>query len=168
VAVVPVLRYPHPALKERCRPLDLPAESALAERVARDLVETMRAQAACVGLAAPQLGDLVRLVAIDVTGHRKAMSCHGLAVLANPAIAEADGDELGREGCLSIPDLTANVRRATRVVVEALTPTGDRVRLEADAFEARVLQHELDHLDGILFLDRVASRQDLFRRKSYR
>ena len=163
----PVLRYPHPSLKERCRPLDLPAERELAVHVARDLVDTLREQPGCVGLAAPQIGELVRLVAIDVAGHRKAVSDHGLVLLVNPRIVRAEGDELGREGCLSIPDLTANVRRATRVAVEAVTQEGEPIELEADAFEARVIQHELDHLDGILFLDRIASKQDLFRRKTY-
>jgi peptide deformylase len=109
----------------------------------------------------------VRLVAVDVGDHPKAESRNGLLVLANPAIVRAEGDELGREGCLSIPDMTANVRRATLVAVEAVTPAGKPVAIEANAFEARVLQHELDHLDGILFLDRIASRQDLFRRRSY-
>ena len=88
-------------------------------------------------------------------------------MLVNPVIVRAEGDELGREGCLSIPDLTANVRRATLVAVEAVTPDGEPVAIEANAFEARVIQHELDHLDGILFLDRIASKQDLFQRKSY-
>jgi peptide deformylase len=87
-------------------------------------------------------------------------------VLANPVIVLAEGDELGREGCLSIPDLTANVRRATVVAVAGVTTAGEAVAIKANAFEARVLQHELDHLDGILFLDRIASKQDLFRRKN--
>ncbi len=160
----PIVRYPHPLLKRRCGEVEPGAELA---RIAADLVDTMRGQPRCVGLAAPQIGEAVRLVAVDVTGHPKAASCHGLLVLANPAIVRAEGDELGREGCLSIPDLTANVRRATLVAVEAATPTGEPIVFEADAFEARVLQHELDHLDGILFLDRIASRQDLFRRRSY-
>jgi peptide deformylase len=160
----PIVRYPHPLLKQRCREVEAGPEI---ERIATDLVDTLRGQPRCVGLAAPQIGEAVRLVAIDVTGHPKAVSCHGLLVLANPAIVHAEGDEIGREGCLSIPDLTANVRRATRVAVEAVTPAGEPIQLEADAFEARVLQHELDHLDGILFLDRITSRQDLFQRRSY-
>ena len=162
--VAPVLRYPHPALKKRCRPLDLPAERELAERVARDLVDTMREQPGCVGLAAPQIGELVRIVAIDVAGHRKAVSDHGLVVLANPELVRAEGDELGREGCLSIPDLTANVRRPTTITVEA-----GPVAASASDFEARCILHEIDHLDGILFLDRVESlAHDLFVRKTYR
>ena len=160
----PILRYPHPLLKQRCR--EVGADDDL-ERASADLVDTMRGQPRCVGLAAPQIGETLRLVAIDVTDHPKAESCHGLLVLANPVIVRADGDELGREGCLSIPDLTANVRRATAIRVEAITPAGEPVEIEATAFEARVLQHELDHLDGILFLDRVVSKQDLFRRKTY-
>jgi peptide deformylase len=167
VPAAPILRYPDPRLKERCRALDAAAERELVLRVAADLVETMRGQPRCVGLAAPQIGALVRIVAVDVTGHPKAESCHGLAVLVNPALVRAEGDVVGREGCLSIPDLTANVRRAAAVEIEALTPDGEPLSLAADAFEARVLQHELDHLDGVLFLDRVASKQDLFRRKSY-
>jgi peptide deformylase len=164
VPAAPILRYPHPLLKQHCREVDLGAEL---ERLARDLVDTMRGQPRCVGLAAPQIGETIRLVAVDVTGHPKAESCHGLLVLANPAIVRAEGDELGREGCLSIPDLTANVRRATFVAIEAVTPGGEPVEIEANGFEARVLQHELDHLDGILFLDRIASKQDLFRRRTY-
>jgi peptide deformylase len=167
VPEAPILRYPHPLLKQRCREVDPAGDAELLARAAADLVDTMRGQPRCVGLAAPQIGHALRLVAVDCTGHPKADSCHGLLVLVNPAIVRSEGDELGREGCLSIPDLTANVRRAAVVWVEAVTPAGDRVAIESNAFEARVLQHELDHLDGILFLDRIASKQDLFQRKSY-
>jgi peptide deformylase len=159
LAVRQVLRYPHPALKQVARQAD-PAD---AERVGADLVETMRSFTRCVGIAAPQIGELVRIVAVDVTDHPKATTCHGLLVLANPRVVLASGAEVAREGCLSIPDLTANVRRATRIVVEA----GDRV-IESEGFEARCLLHELDHLDGLLFLDRVDSlKTDVFRRKRY-
>jgi peptide deformylase len=81
-------------------------------------------------------------------------------VLVNPVVVSASGKELGREGCLSLPDLTANVRRAKRVVVEAVGVDWEPVRVEAAGFEARALQHEIDHLDGLLFLDRVASLSD--------
>ena len=163
----PILRYPNPLLKQRCRALEVESEQELLARLAADLIDTMRGQPRCVGLAAPQIGELVRIVAIDVTGHPKAQSCGGLLVLANPVIVRSEGDELGREGCLSLPDLTGNVRRATLVEVEATSPDGAPVRVEANGFEARVLQHELDHLDGILFLDRVASKQEVFRRTRY-
>jgi peptide deformylase len=160
----PVLRYPDSRLKQPCAPGSDLAEAA---RVAADLLDTMRAHPRCVGLAAPQIGELVRIVAIDVTGHPKANSCAGPTVLVDPVLIHAEVDELGREGCLSIPDLTGNVRRAATIAVDARTPAGDPITIEADAFEARVIQHELDHLDGILFLDRVASRRDVFRRRSY-
>ena len=116
-----------------------------------------------MGLAAPQIGRLARVAVVDVSGHPKAETDNGLLVLANPRIVDADGSEVGREGCQSIPDLTANVRRARRVVVEHAAGTA-----ECLGFEARCVQHELDHLDGILFLDRVESLvDDVFRRQVY-
>jgi peptide deformylase len=132
--------------------------------VARDLVDTMRSFPGCVGIAAPQIGAPVRVAVVDCTGHPRAEDPNGLLVLVNPRIVQADGAELGREGCLSIPDLTANVRRATAIAVEA-----GPVAVRSVGFEARCIQHELDHLDGILFLDRVESlAHDLFVRKIYR
>jgi peptide deformylase len=155
-----VLRYPHPALKQVARALD-PGEEEEIARVSADLVDTMDSFGHCVGLAATQLGEMVRMVVVDVTGHKKATASNGRLVLVNPRIVSASGGEVGREGCLSIPELTANVRRATGVVVES---AGSPVRSEG--FEARCLQHELDHLDGLLFLDRVDSlTADVFRRK---
>ena len=152
-----VLVYPHAALKQVAREV-LDAEEIA--RVARDLEDTMDAFGHCVGLAATQLGEMVRIVVVDVSGHRKAASSNGRLLLVNPRIVGAEGAEVGREGCLSIPDLTANVRRATRIEVEA----GDR-RIVSEGFEARCLQHEIDHLDGLLFLDRVDSlTADVFRR----
>src|SRR4051812_33051594 len=123
----------------------------------------------CVGLAATQLGEMLRIVVVDVSGHRKAVSSNGRLTLVNPRIVAAEGAEVGREGCLSIPDLTANVRRATRIEVEAATTAEDSRRIESEGFEARCLLHELDHLDGILFLDRVDSlKTDVFRLKRYK
>src|SRR5918992_2068366 len=164
MAVREVLRYPHPALKEKARELE-PGEEAI-EHVATDLVDTMRSFPKCVGVAAPQLGELVRMIVIDVSEHPKTTKHHGLLVLVNPRVAFASGAEGGREGCLSTPALTANVRRATEIVVEARDPTGAVRVLESEGFEARCLQHEIDHLDGVLFLDRVDSlKTDVFRRK---
>jgi peptide deformylase len=127
----------------------------------------MRANQRCVGLAAPQLGDEVRIVVVDVSEHPRATRHHGLLVLVNPVIKRSSGSEIAREGCLSIPDLTANVKRSTEVTVEATGSDGAIQAIEAEGFEARALQHEMDHLDGILFLDRVANlTTDVFRRKS--
>jgi peptide deformylase len=109
------------------------------------------------------------MVVVDVTDHPRAETSNGTLILANPEIVATEGSEIGREGCLSIPDLTANVRRATSVTVVAVSPGGMDVRVESTGFEARCLQHELDHLDGVLFLDRVESlRDDVFRRQRYR
>ena len=167
MAVREVLRFPHPALKERAR--ELGEEDAEAtERIARDLVDTMRSYERCTGIAAPQISELRRMIVVDVSEHRKAISSNGLLVLVNPRVVRASGAEVAREGCLSIPDLTANVRRATEVTIEALDPAGKAVTVDADAFEARCLLHEIDHLDGVLFLDRVDSlATDVFRRKRY-
>ena len=155
-----VLRYPHPALKQVARALG-PGDDEEIERVAADLVDTMDSFGHCVGLAATQLGEMVRIVVVDVTGHKKATTSNGRLVLVNPRIVSTAGAEVGREGCLSIPELTANVRRATAVVVES----ADGV-VRSEGFEARCVQHELDHLDGLLFLDRVDSlTADVFRRK---
>jgi peptide deformylase len=168
VPVREVLRYPHPALKRPAREVGAD-EGELAASVAADLVDTMRAHTGCVGLAAPQLDLLVRMVVVDVTGHKKATTAAGLLVLVNPTVTASTGAEVGREGCLSIPDFTANVRRATGIVVEGTEPDGERRTVEAEGFEARCLLHEIDHLDGLLFLDRVDSlTDDVFRRKRYR
>ncbi len=166
MAVREVLRYPHPALKRTARALDPAAERDEVTRVATDLLDTMRASPGCVGVAAPQLGEPVRMVVVDVTGHRKASAVHGLLLLVNPRLTGGQETEVAREGCLSIPDLTANVRRAVRVELEATDPDGGAVRLGTEGFEARCLLHEVDHLDGLLFLDRVDSLvDDVFRRK---
>jgi peptide deformylase len=157
-----VLVHPDPRLKQIARRAD-PGD---AERIAADLVETMRAGPRTVGLAAPQIAELVRIVAVDCSTHPKATSHHGLLVLVNPAIVAASGSDVGREGCLSIPEITANVRRATAVTVAATDPAGAPLRIDAEGFEARALQHEIDHLDGVLILDRVASlATDVFRRR---
>jgi peptide deformylase len=152
-----VLVYPHPALKQVAREAHEAGEIA---RVRQDLLDTMDAFGHCVGLAATQLGEMVRIVVVDVTGHKKATTTNGRLVLVNPRIVLAEGAEVGREGCLSIPELTANVRRATTIEVES-----DDGRIRSEGFEARCLQHEIDHLDGLLFLDRVDSlTADVFRR----
>lgn len=133
------------------------------------LVELMRASAACVGVAAPQVGEPVRLFVMDVTGHKKASTNNGLVVMVNPVVEERAGAEVGREGCLSVPDLTGEVSRSTRIVVSGVDPLTRQPRvIRAEDFEARVLQHELDHLDGLLFLDRVRHPRDLYGRRRYR
>ena len=137
-------------------------------RLAADLVATMRVSPGCVGLAAPQVGVGAQIFCVDVTGHPKAATTHGTFVLCNAKIIEASRWRPGREGCMSVPDLTGDVKRAARVVVEAVLPgTGEPVTLTTDAFEARALQHEIDHCGGKLFLDRVAGAHAVHQRKVY-
>ena len=165
MAVRKVVQLPERVLKERAQEVG----SDLDEALAADLVDTMNASPACVGLAAPQIGVARRAFALDVSDHPKATTKHGLIVMFDPVIVEVKGAEVGREGCMSVPDLTANVKRATAIVVEGTTPAGERLRIETDGFEARAFQHEIDHLDGMLILDRVASlATDVFRRKVYK
>lgn len=164
--VRPVVRLPDPVLKQVAEPVK---DIGAAERaLAADLLDTMAGSPRCVGVAAPQIGVSVRAFCVDVTGHKKADSCHGAFVLFNPVLVLARHLELAREGCLSVPDLTGDVARATEVVIRGLTPEGTSRVMEVNAFEARAVQHELDHLDGMLFLDRVGSlATDVFRRKRY-
>ena len=167
--ILPILKFPDPLLKERSAPVDglTPELSGLID----DLVETMRASAGGVGISAPQVGALRRIIVVDVSAHKRGgqEENHGLLVLVNPEILAMGGKQIVREGCMSIPDYTANVQRAQWVLVDALDRDGNRKIIESLGFEAVAIQHEMDHLDGILFLDRVVSvKTDLFRRKKYR
>ncbi len=162
MAVREVLQFPNPMLKQIAEPAE--PDSHKAAVASRLLIATMRSYEGCVGLAAPQIGELTRIAVIDVTDHPKATKSNGLLLLINPKIVRSEGSDVGREGCLSIPDLTANVRRATEIVVESASG-----RIESEGFEARCILHEVDHLDGILFLDRVESlKDDVFKRKRYK
>jgi peptide deformylase len=137
-------------------------------RLAADLLATLRVSPGCVGLAAPQIGVSAQVFVVDVSGHPKAATVHGAFALCNAKVVEASRWRPGREGCMSVPDLTGDVKRAGRLVVEAVLPgTGEPVRLTTDAFEARALQHEIDHCAGLLFLDRVAGAHAVHQRKTY-
>lgn len=162
-----VLARPAPVLSQRSAEVDPRAAETVA--LAEELVATMRASPACVGLAAPQIGEGVRVFSMDITGHKKARSCAGLVVMANPRIVEVRGNVVMREGCMSVPHLTGNVARAAEVTVEGDEPgSGKVVRVSADAMEARCLLHEIDHLDGYVFVERVLDASaDLFSRKWY-
>ena len=163
MGVRPVVSLPGAVLKQRAEPT-----GGADEALARDLVDTMKVSPGCVGLAAPQIAVSLRAFCLDVSGHPKGAPHHGLVVLFDPELLFSDGSEVRREGCMSVPDFTANVRRALRVVVRGTDAQGRERVYEASGFEARAFQHELDHLDGLLILDRVASLStDVFRRKVY-
>jgi peptide deformylase len=159
----PVLIYPDPLLKTLSAPVDQIDQDLRAKAV--DLLETMRSHPRCVGLSAPQIGVAIRLIAVDVTEHPKATVCHGPMVIVNPTVVAAEATEIGREGCLSLPSITADIRRAVRIFVKGYTLMGEEVGAETSGFEARAIQHEVDHLDGILILDRVASPAEIFPRR---
>lgn len=165
-AVRPVVTAPDAVLSRPGEPADPTDAKILA--LAADLLATMRAAPGCVGLAAPQLGMAVRVFVVDVTGHPKAITSHGAFVLCNAEIEQATRWRPAREGCLSVPDLTGDVKRAGRLVVTGQLPgSGHRVTVTTDAFEARAVQHEIDHCAGRLFLDRVAGAHAVHRRKLY-
>ena len=151
MAVLDILVYPDPRLKQISKPVEH-FDEALRSFI-RDLEETMRAGPGSVGLAAPQVGRLERIVIVDVSCKPK-IKHHGRRLLINP------------EGCRSVPDYTGNVARSKFITVRAQDEFGRALELQMERYEARAVQHEMDHLDGLLLLDRLVSRRDLFRRQS--
>ncbi len=167
MAVLDILVYPDPRLKRVSEPVtEFDGEL---QAFIDDLEETRLAGPGAVGIAAPQVGRFQRIVIVDVSGMKRPVPNHGHLVLVNPEITEWEGYAVGREGCLSVPDYTGNVIRAEKIHLEALDRHGRPLSFDMAGFEARAVQHEMDHLDGLLFLDRLVSRRnDLFRRKVYR
>lgn len=160
-----ILLVPDARLKTPCAPVEV-FDGEL-RRLVEDLTDTMRGGPGSVGVAAPQIGEMARVAVVDTSGHRKfGPQSQGFFALVNPQIIARDGQRLGREGCMSLPDFTANVRRAQSVTVRFQDVEGTKHTVSFDDFEAVAMQHEIDHLDGILFLDRVSNLQtDVFARK---
>lgn len=157
---------PDPMLRRPAALVD-PLDPAVIQ-LAADLMATMLVSPGCVGLAAPQVGVNVQVFVVDASRHPKTVTTHGPFALCNATAVQATRWRVGREGCLSLPHLTGDVRRASRLVVNGFPPGSDTpVQLTTDAFESRVVQHELDHCAGFLFSDRVASAEALFSRKVY-
>ncbi|MFH1784653.1 MAG: peptide deformylase [bacterium] len=166
MAILPILVYPNPILKKRASQIAKFNEHA--KQVISDMEETLKAHKGCVGIAAPQVGESLRIIVVDASGHRKTTTHHGTVILVNPVITSKQGSVTVREGCLSLPDFTGNVTRASNISVKGLGRDGNEIEFETEGFEAVVLQHEIDHLDGYLFIDRVSSmKRDVFRRKKY-
>lgn len=166
MAVRPILVYPDPILKRVATAVA--EEDATVVDLVRDLVDTMQAAGHSVGVAAPQIGDLRRVVVVDVSFSKlgRQQHNHGLLEMINPRILERSGNRTFREGCMSVPEYTGNVNRAERIVVAFTDRQGRQRVIESSGFEAVAIQHEIDHLDGLLFLDRVSSlKSDVFRRK---
>lgn len=166
MSVLEILTYPDERLKQESTPVEQVDDALRAFIV--ELEQTMDAGPGGVGIAAPQVGRFQRIVIVDCTRTRKPVPNHGRLYLINPEITEWEGMVVGREGCMSVPDYTGNVIRAEAVALKALDLQGNELELRCEGFEARAIQHEMDHLDGMLFLDRLVSRRnDLFKRKVY-
>ena len=146
MSLLPIRVFGDPVLRERARPVER-FDGAL-RRLAADMIETMK-EAPGVGLAAPQVGRALRLIVFD-PGEEEAPRA-----LANPVLRDEWGEQVGDEGCLSVPGLYYPVRRHLRVQAEGYDLDGHEVDIEAHELLARILQHEVDHLNGVLFIDRL-------------
>ena len=162
-----IRRFPDPILKRSTHPVERVDDGV--RKLIDQMAVAMCAHPRCVGLAAPQVGSDLRIAVMDSSRNPKVTESRGLIILVNPRVIASEGDVLQREGCLSIPDFTGNVQRAARVQVQAHDQDGQLREFWLEGFEAIIAQHEIDHLDGKLFLDRVANlTTDVFRRKTYR
>jgi peptide deformylase len=156
----PILKYGEAVLHEKARPVD--AVTPDVERLIDDMIETMYA-APGVGLAATQVGVPLRIFVVDISVGRDPK---GLVVMVNPEFVDRDGVQLEEEGCLSVPGFNATVVRPSHVVVKGLDRSGTEQQIEASGLLARAFQHEMDHLDGTLFVDRLRGiKRDLIVRK---
>jgi len=166
MAILDIIKYPDPRLKQTSEVVS-EIDDAIRAFI-RDLEETMRAGPGGVGIAAPQVGCFKQIVIVDVSARKKTPN-NGCMILINPELTHWEGLAVGREGCMSVPDYTGNVVRAERISVQALNEQGEKLEYHCKDYEARAVQHEMDHLNGLLFLDRLVSRRnDLFKRKTYR
>lgn len=158
-----IILFPDERLRQQAKAVKTP-DIAFINR----LKELMYINKGCVGVAAPQVGHMERIAIIDGTGHKKVVECHGLTVFINPEIIAVSGSSINREGCLSVPDYTGNVERGDYVKIKYMDINGEERIFETKGFEAVIAQHEIDHLEGKLFIDRITNtKRDLFARKKY-
>ena len=161
MAILKVLKYPHPILREQCEPVH--AWDNNLQRLIDDMTETMYAAPGAVGLAASQIGETVRVVILDVTCKT---TRDEYKVLINPTIVEASRKKQMREGCLSFPEYLASIKRATKLTFTAFDREGELKTYTVQGLEAIAVQHEIDHLDGVLMIDRIDSlKTDWIRRQ---
>ena len=150
----PVLKIPNPILRKKAQPVVEITQDI--HRLVGDMKDTMYHEPG-VGLAAPQIGVSLRVIVYDSPENKE-----GFQVLINPQIKKAQGRQKGPEACLSIPDISGEVIRAADIEVEGLHLDGQRVSLALKDFTARIVQHETDHIDGILFIDRLSLADKMF------
>jgi peptide deformylase len=164
MTILPVLRYQNPILRAKSELVEKVNQEI--QRIIGDIIETMYASPGCVGVAAPQVGYPLRIFVIDVSRKTGPKKNHGLLVFINPVIVYAEGEKIIREGCLSIPDFLGNVKRARITILRGINREGEGVEILSQGLEAIAVQHEIDHLDGVLFIHRVNSvGTDITRRK---
>jgi len=165
MSVREIIQYPNPILRKKSK--EIKNLNGRIHKIAMDLEETMCSSPGGIGISAPQIGELKRIIVVDVTRnpHYKKAN-HGRIILINPVIVFASGEKVTREGCMSLPDYVAFVKRAREIVVKGWTLDEKEIEIEARNLEAVALQHEIDHLNGILFIDRITSLSELIPRKS--
>ena len=165
MSILTVLTYPDSALRKKSKPVA--KVNAKVENLINDMIETMYSFRGCVGISAPQTGRLQRIIVVDVSKHKKAPPRNsGLIVIVNPVLIHREGRTISREGCLSLPDYIGNVRRVEKIKVKGKDRYGKRLEFFTTGFESIAIQHEIDHLNGVLFIDRISSlKADLLMRK---
>ncbi|MBS3918068.1 MAG: peptide deformylase [Deltaproteobacteria bacterium] len=160
MAVLEILKYPHPLLKKRCEKVD--RIDGEVKKLIRDMMETMY-QANGVGLAACQVGDSRRVIVLDVSPIDPEKECFAMV---NPEIISEEGEIEHEEGCLSVPDCLEKVKRKEKVLVRGFSPSGIEIEISADGILAIAIQHEIDHLNGMLIIDRISRlKRELYRNK---
>ena len=160
MSILPILTYPDPLLKKVSEPVEVIDDSI--RKLVEDMAETMY-EAPGIGLAAPQVGVLKHIITIDLSPQVEDAE---LVALINPKILSGEGQIAWEEGCLSVPEIFVEIPRYEFVHVEGLDPSGDRIEYHADGIFAIALQHEIDHLDGRLIIDRVSPlKRSLYRKR---
>lgn len=161
MAILPICLFPATVLRQRSRPADW--RDSRIQGLLKDLIDTLYAQPGGIGIAAPQVGAPWRIAIVDVSSRDPSKN---RLIMINPRLTVKKGKILSREGCMSVPDYTANLARYERIVVEWTDPAGRQRALQTKGIEAICVQHEIDHLNGTLFLDRVSFlKTDVFPRK---
>ena len=162
MALLDILVYPDKKLKQVFLPVEEFSEEL--KKFIENMEETFRSFPGCVGIAAPQVDRFERIVMVDIS-HKPKHVNHGFLVLINPEITFCEENSLGREGCLSVPDYTGKVERAKSITLKALNQKGEKLEFKMSDYEARAVQHEIDHLDEKLFLDRLVSRRNALNKR---
>jgi peptide deformylase len=160
VAVLEILKYPHPVLKKRCEEVD--RIDGEVKKLIRDMIETMY-EANGIGLAACQVGVPRRVIVVDVSPLDPEK---GLLAIINPEVISEEGEIEHEEGCLSVPDCLEKVKRKEKILIKGISPAGNTIEVPGEGILAIALQHELDHINGVLILDRISRlKRELYRNK---